>query len=202
MDDTLIARGEDVSNPNLRYVLAARVFSSAIQPKWKNNRLKEGTGLLAIMQEYNITDAASYAEAVKAAVNGKFYALRSRKRENQELSTELSACIGYYGDWKKYQKHYRAWEKLPGIKRNGFEQKDEHELRQYRQAVTALRRRQTDEENIGYKAWKKALEQLNKERFMLDYQMQEQKEEIRRVESAKREFVRENKQKSPDHYEQ
>lgn len=200
MDEALIAKGEDVSEPNLRYVLASRIFSSTVPPKRKDNRLKEGAGLLAIMQEYNITDAASYAEAVKS-VNSKFYALRSRKRENQDLSAELSARIGCDEDWKKYQKHYRAWEKLPEAKRSGFERRYEHELRQYRQAVTALRRWRSDGEKIDCKGWKVALEHLNKERFMLDYQMQEQKEDVRRLEVVKREVIRENKQKRPDRYE-
>lgn len=200
MDEALIAKGEDVSEPNLRYVLASRIFSSTVPPKRKDNRLKEGAGLLAIMQEYNIADAASYAEAVKS-VNSKFYALRSRKRENQDLSAELSARIGCYEDWKKYQKHYRAWEKLPEAKRSGFERRYEHELRQYRQAVTALRRWRSDGEKIDCKGWKVALEHLNKERFMLDYQMQEQKEDVRRLEVVKREVIRENKQKRPDRYE-
>ena len=200
IDEALIGRGEDVSNPNLRYVLASRIFSSAVQPKRKDNRLKEGTGLLAVMQAYNITDAASYAEAVKA-VNSKFYALRSRKRENQDLSAELSARIECYEDWKKYQKYYRAREKLPEAKRSGFEHKYEHELRQYKQAATALRRWQADGEKIDIKAWKKALEQLNKERFMLDNQLQEQKEEVRRLEVVKREFIQENKRKRPERYE-
>ena len=200
MDEELIAKGEDVADPNLRYVLASRIFSSAVPPRRKDNRLKEGTGLLAVMQEYNITDASSYADAVKA-VNSKFYTLRSRKRENQDLSAELSARIGCYEDWKKYQKHYRAWEKLPEAKRNGFERRYEYELRQYRQAVTALHRWQADGEKLDCKAWKKALEHLNKECFMLDYQLQEQKEEVRRLEVVKREFIRENKQKRPDRYE-
>ena len=200
MDEALIAKGEDVSNPNLRYILASRIFSSAVSPRRKDNRLKEGAGLLAIMQEYHITDAASYAEAVKA-VNGKFYALRSKKKENQDLSAELSARIGCYEDWKKYQKHYRTWEKLPETKRSGFERRYEYELRQYRQAVPALRRWQDDGEKIDCKGWKAVLESLNKERFMLDYRMQEQKEEVRRLEIVKREFIRENKQKRPDRYE-
>ena len=199
MDEELIAQGKDVSNPNLRYVLAFRIFSSAVPPKRKDNRLKEGAGLLAIMQEYNITDAASYAEAVKT-VNSQFYALRSRKRENQDLSAELSARIGCYEDRKKYQKHFRTWEKLSGDKRNVFERRYEHELRQYRQAVKALHRWQADGEKLDCKAWKKALEHLNKERFMLDYQLQEQKEEVRRLEIVKREVIRENKQKRPDRY--
>ena len=148
----------------------------------------------------NISIAASYAETVKA-VNSKFYALRSRKRENRNLSAELSTRIDCYEDWKKYQKHHRTWEKLPEAKRSGFERKYEYELRQYQQAVTALRRWQTDGEKIDIKAWKKALEQLNKERFMLDYHLQEQKEEVRRLEIVKREFIRENKQKRPERYE-
>jgi len=200
MDESLIVQGEDVSDPNLRYALASRVFSSAVPPRRKDNRLKEGAGLLAVMQEYNITDAASCAEAIKA-VNSKFYALRSRKRENQDFSAELSARIDCYEDWKKLQKHYHAWEKLPESKRSGFEHKYQYELRQYRQAVTALRRWQADGEKIDCKGWKKALEYLNKARFVLDYQMQEQKEEIRRLEIVKREFIQKNKQRKPGRYE-
>ena len=70
------------------------------------------TGLLSIMQEYNITDAAPYAETVNT-VSRKFYALRSRISKNQDLSAEPNVCIESYEDWRKYQKHYRAWAKLP-----------------------------------------------------------------------------------------
>ena len=92
---------------------------------------------------------------------------------------------------------YRTLEKLPETKRSGFERRYEHELRHYRQAVTALRRWHDDGEKLDCKAWKKALEHLNKERFMLDYQLQEQKEEVRRLEVVKRELIRENKQERP-----
>ena len=51
-----------------------------------------------------------------------------------------------------------------------------------------------------YKGWKAALEALNKERFMLDYQIQEMKEDVRRLEVVKREFIRENKRTKPERY--
>ena len=35
---------------------------------------------------------------------------------------------------------------------------------------------------------------------MLDYQMQEMKEEVRRLEVVKREFIQENKQRMPERY--
>ena len=63
-----------------------------------------------------------------------------------------------------------------------------------------MRRCQADGEKIDYKGWKVALEHLNKERFMLDYQLQEQKEQVRRMEVVKREFIQENKQTKPDRY--
>ncbi len=200
MDETLNAQGKNVSDPNLRYVFASHVFSSAVPPKRKDNRLKEGAGLLAIMQEYNITDAASCAETVKT-VNAKFYGLRSKCKENRDLSTELSARIDSYEKWKKYRKHYRAWEKMPEAKRGDFERRYEYELRQYRKAVTALRRWQDDGDKIDYKGWKAALQYLNKERFMLDYQLEEQKEQVRRMEVVKREFIRENRKMRPERYE-
>ena len=199
MDAELIAQGKDVSDPNLRYLLASRIFSSAVPPRRKDNRLKEGTGLLAIMQEYSITDAASCAAAVQL-VNTKFYGLRSKRKENQELSTALGARIDAYERRKEFQKYYRTWEKLPKVKQSGFERKYEYELRQYRQADAALRRWQDDGEKIDCKGWKAALDYLNKERFMLDYQLQEMKEEVRRLEVVKREFIRENKQTKPDRY--
>ena len=57
-----------------------------------------------------------------------------------------------------------------------------------------------DGEKIDCKGWKAALDYLNKERFMLDYQLQEMKEEVRRLEVVKREFIQENKQTKPDRY--
>jgi hypothetical protein len=151
------------------------------------------------MQEYSITDAASCAAAVQL-VNTKFYGLRSKRKENQDLSTALGARIDAYEKRKKFQKYYRTWENLPKTKQGGFERKYEYELRQYRQADTALRRWQDDGEKIDCKGWKAALDYLNKERFMLDYQLQEMKEEVRRLEVVKREFVRENKQMKPERY--
>lgn len=41
---------------------------------------------------------------------------------------------------------------------------------------------------------------LDKEQFMLDYQLQEMKEKVRRMEVVKREFIQENKQKRPERY--
>ena len=61
-----------------------------------------------------------------------------------------------------------------------------------------MRRCQDDEEKIDYKGWKEVLEYLDKERFMLDYQLEDMKEEVRRLEVVKREFIRENKQAKPD----
>ena len=63
-----------------------------------------------------------------------------------------------------------------------------------------MRRWQDDGEKIDCKVWKAALDYLNKERFMLDYQLQEMKEEVRRLELVKREFIQENKQTKPDRY--
>lgn len=42
---------------------------------------------------------------------------------------------------------------------------------------------------------------LNKERFLLDYELREQKEEVRRLEIVRREFVKENKRTRPERYE-
>ena len=42
---------------------------------------------------------------------------------------------------------------------------------------------------------------MSKERFLLDYEMREQKEEVRRLEVVKREFIKENKWMRPERYE-
>ena len=86
--------------------------------------------------------------------------MKSKRKENHDLSHELSIRIESYEKWKKYQKHYRTWEKLPEAKRSGFERKYEYELRQYRQAASVLRRCQDDGEKIDYKGWKTALDYL------------------------------------------
>ena len=46
---------------------------------------------------------------------------------------------------------------------------------------------------MDYKGWQTAMKHLNKERFALDYELQGQKETIRRLEVVKREFIRERK---------
>jgi len=198
-DELLVAQGEDVFSESLRFKLASNILASSVQPNRKDHRLRDSTGLLSIMHEYNITDAASCLAAIQT-VNTKFYGLKSKRKENHDLSLELSVRIESYEKWKKYQKHYQTWEKLPEAKRGDFERRYEYELRQYRQAAAALYRWQADGEKIDYKGWKAALEYLDKERFMLDYQLDDMKEEIRRLEVVKREFIRENKRTKPERY--
>lgn len=45
------------------------------------------------------------------------------------------------------------------------------------------------------------MKHLNKERFVLDYELREQKENIHMLEVVKREFVNEMKHKQPGGYE-
>lgn len=198
-DELLTAQGEDVSRESLRFKLASNILASSVQPNRKDHRLRDSTGLLSIMHEYNITDAASCLAAIQT-VNMKFYSLKSQRKENHDLSLELSVRIESYEKWKKYQKHYRTWEKLPEAKRSDFERRYEYELRQYRQAASVLHRCQDDGEKIDYTGWKAALEYLEKEQFMLDYQLEDMKEEVRRLEIVKREFIQENKKTKPERY--
>ncbi len=67
--------------------------------------------------------------------------------------------------------------------------------------MTILKRWDADVERINYKGWREALKYLNKERFLLDYELREQKEEVRRLEVVKREFVKEHKRMRPERYE-
>ena len=191
-DELLTAQGEDVSRESLRFKLASNILASSVMPNRKDHRLRDSTGLLSIMHEYNITDAASCLAAIQQ-LNTELYSLRSKRKETHDLTVELNARIDAYEKWKKYRKHYQAWEKLPEKKRGDYERSHEYELRQYRQAAAALRRWQADSEKIDFKGWKAALEYLNKEQFMLDYQLQEMKEKVRRMEVVKREFIQENK---------
>ncbi|MBQ9168168.1 MAG: MobA/MobL family protein [Oscillospiraceae bacterium] len=198
-DELLTAQGEDVSRESLRYKLASNILASSVQPNHKDLRLCDSTGLLSIMHEYNITDAASCAAAIQQ-LNTELYSLRSKRKEVHDLTVELNARIDAYEKWKKYRKHYQVWEKLPEKKRGDFERSHEYELRQYRQAAAALHRWQVDGEKIDYKGWKAALDYLNKEQFMLDYQLQEMKEKVRRMEVVKRELIQENNQKRSKRY--
>lgn len=197
MDETLIAQDEDVSNLYLRYVLASRIFESTVPPNRKDRRLEEATGLMVVMSDYNITDAASYAEAVKQA-NAKFYNLRNRRKETAELSSAIGARIHAYEDRKKYQKYYSAWSKLSGSKASAYEREHAFELHKYRQADDALNRWGADGERIDNKGWQTVMKHLNKERFALDLELQGQKENIRRLEVVKREFIREKKRAQPE----
>ena len=147
---------------------------------------------MVIMHDYNITDAASYADAVKQA-NAKFYDLHSRRKENAELSSAIGARIHAYEARKKYQRYYSAWSKLSGSKASAYEREYEFELRKYREAKEALERWEADGERIDYKGWQTAMQYLNKERFTLDYELRGQKDNIRRLEVVKREFMKERK---------
>ena len=63
-----------------------------------------------------------------------------------------------------------------------------------------MRRCQDDGEKVDYKGWKAALECLEKEQFMLDYQLEDMKEEVRRLEVVKRELIQENKRTKPERH--
>ena len=91
--------------------------------------------------------------------------------------------------------------KLTGTKRSTFEERYAFELRKYREAGAILARWEADGERIDCKGWREALKHLNKERFLLDYELQQQKEEVRRLEVVKREFIRENRRPRPERYE-
>ena len=107
--------------------------------KQRDNRLRDASGLLIIMHDYSITDAASYAEAVRQ-VNAKFYDLRSRRKKNADLSSSLAARISTYEERKNYQRYYNTWLKLSGTKRSSFEERYAFELRKYREAGAILAR--------------------------------------------------------------
>ena len=51
---------------------------------------------------------------------------------------------------------------------------------------------------MDYKGWQTAMKHLNKERFSLDFELRGQKEDIRRLEVVKREFIRERKKSQPE----
>lgn len=63
-------------------------------------------------------------------------------------------------------------------------------MRKYREAGAILARWEADGERIDCKGWREALKHLNKERFLLDYELQQRKETIRRLEVVKREMKR------------
>ena len=85
------------------------------------------------------------------------------------------------------------WSKLSGSKASACEREHKFELHKYRQADEALGRWEADGERIDYKGWQVAMKHLNKERFLLDFELQGQKENIRRLEVVKRELLRESR---------
>ena len=109
-----------MSRSSLRYKLASNILAFSVQLNRKDHRLRDSTGLLPIMHAYNITDVASFLAAIQT-VNTKFYGLKSRRKKNHDLSLEWSVRIESYEKWKQFQKHYRAWEKLPEAKHGDFE---------------------------------------------------------------------------------
>lgn len=153
-------------NPHVHIMLTMRALqeNGRWAPKSRLVYNLDANGLMVIMSDYHITDAASHADAVKQA-NAKFYELRSRRKENADLSSV-------------------------------YEREHEFELNKYRQADDALKRWEADGERIDYKGWQTVMKHLNKERFSLDFELREQKENIRRLEVVKREFIRERKRRS------
>ena len=63
-----------------------------------------------------------------------------------------------------------------------------------------MQRWQDNGESIDYKGWQKALRYLNTERMVLDIDLRDMKEDVRRLEVVKWEFIKDNKQKNPERY--
>ena len=114
------------------------------------------------------------------------------------MSSAIGARIHAYEDRKKYQRYYSSWSKLSGSKASAYEREHAFELHKYRQADEALSRWEADGERLDYKGWQTAMKHLNKERFSLDFELRGQKEDIRRLEVVKREFIRERKKSQPE----
>ena len=72
-------------------------------------------------------------------------------------------------------------------------------MRKYRDAGEALQRWQGNGETIDCKGWQKALKYLNTERMVLDIYLCDMKEDVRRLEVVKREFIK-NKKNKPELY--
>ena len=106
----------------------------------------------------------------------------------------MSSSYGLKGNLQ----YYNAWSKLSGSKASAYERDHAFELHKYRQADEALNRWEADGERIDCKGWQTAMKHLNKERFALDFELQRQKEEIRRLEVVKRECIRERKRSQPE----
>lgn len=194
MDEELEARGLDPSDQGLRYRLALQIFDTPKPTNKRDRHLEDASGLMAIMYDYNITDATSLAAAVTEE-NQKFYDLRSRRKQNQELSLELSVRIEAVNNRKKYARYFKKWSSVPAKEQAAFERNWEYELRKYREAEAAIQRWQDDGERIDLKAWNEALKYLNGERFYLDYKISARKENIRRLEVVKREYLKLGKEK-------
>ena len=159
------------------------------------NRIQEVSGLMTIMKQRNITDAASLASAVTEE-NQRFYEFRSRRKQNQELSDEISVRIEAYNDYQAYAKIFKKWCKLSGPEKSAFERQHEFELHKYREADATLRRWQDDGEKIDINAWNEALKRLDVERIFLDREIDMRKETIRKLEVVKREFSKNRKEKN------
>ena len=195
VDEALIAKGMDVSNQNLRYRLASQIYDAPLGKGGTKRRIQEVSGLMTIMKQRNITDAASLAGAVTEE-NERFYEFRSRWKQNQELSDEISVRIEAYNDYKAYAKVFKKWCKLSGPEKSAFERQHEFELHKYHEADAALRRWKDDGERIDINAWNEALKYLNREQFFLDREIDMRKETIRKLEVVKREFSKNRKEKN------
>ena len=98
-----------------------------------------------------------------------------------------------YEDRKACQRYCNAWGKLSGSKASAYEREHEFEPHKYRHADEALNRWEPDRERMDCKGWQTAMKYLNKERFALGHELRGQKENTRRLEVVKREFIREKK---------
>lgn len=191
-EQALKASGQSVANPALRYRLFSATLNEPLAKDRKDRRLKESCGLLNLMHEYDIQDAASYLTACKK-INEEFYRLQHDIRETDEKLKNLAERVGTLEQHRAYRSLYSRYQKLPTKKQPAFYEANRADLVAFEAADKKLQAWKAAGETIGIKQWKQEHQLLDKERFFQEFSLKEMKEKIRSLEAVKRAYIQDKK---------
>lgn len=190
----LTERGEEVADATLRFRLANAIFNAPKPTGRKDKRVQDGCGVLNIMLDYKIVDSASFLTAMKE-INNKFYSLRSKAAETDQLLDSVSKLMDAVQHRKKHKRLYEQYMKLPPKKQAEFYEQHRPELTQYEHAAQLVAPFEKDGKKLTVKQLKEINQYLEKERFFCEYELRQMKETIHRMECVKHTYITERTQK-------
>ena len=170
------------------------VLNDSNSKKKSVTRLKDATGMMSIMDEYDIHDAASFLEASKK-INTKFYRLRHDLIETEQIMGFAEELLKAVEQRKKYKGLYAQYVKTPDKKKEAFYEANRAELTLYEAAIRKIQDYESDGKVLKEKDLKEVLKYLSQKQFVLSFDLKRMKDKTHHMEIVKHAFIDDKKKR-------